>query len=68
VIVGDAYRDHAWLLQAVDTRLRQELAILHVVINEEKSRMVDLVHGETFSFLGFDLRRVKSRRGVWRPW
>ena len=29
---------------------------------------VDLAHGETFSFLGFDFRRVKSRRGVWRPW
>ena len=29
--------------------------------------MVDLAHGDTFSFLGFDFRRVKSRRGVWRP-
>ena len=67
VIVVDAYRDHAWLLQAVDKRLRQELALLQVAINEEKSRMVDLAHGETFSFLGFDFRRVKSRRGVWRP-
>jgi RNA-directed DNA polymerase len=68
VIVVDAYRDHAWLLQAVDTRLRQEWAILHVVINEEKSRIVDVAHGATFSFLGFDCRRVKSRSGVWRPW
>jgi RNA-directed DNA polymerase len=68
VILVDAYRDHAWLLQAVDKRLRQELAVLQVAINEEKSRMVDLAHGETFSFLGFDFRRVKSRSGVWRPW
>jgi RNA-directed DNA polymerase len=68
VIVVDAYRDHDWLLQAVDKRLRQEWAILQVAINEEKSRTVDLAHGETFRFLGFDLRRVKSRRGVWRPW
>ena len=30
--------------------------------------MVDLARGETFSFLGFDFRRLKSRRGVWRPW
>jgi RNA-directed DNA polymerase len=67
VILVDAYRDHAWLLHAVDKRLRQELAILQVAINEEKSRMVDLAHGDTFSFLGFDFRRVKSRRGVWRP-
>jgi RNA-directed DNA polymerase len=68
VLLVDAYRDHDGLLQAVDKRLRQELAILQVAINEEKSRTVDLAHGETFSFLGFDFRRVKSRRGVWRPW
>lgn len=68
VILVDAYRDHDWLLHAVDTRLRQELANLQVAINEEKSRLVDLARGETFSFLGFDFRRVKSRRGVWRPW
>ena len=48
--------------------LREALAVLHVTINEEKSRMVDLAHGETFSCLGCDFRRVKSRRGVWRPW
>jgi RNA-directed DNA polymerase len=68
VIVVDAYRDHAGLRHAVDKRLRQALAILQVAIKEEKSRMVDLAHGETFSFLGFDFRRVKSRKGVWRPW
>ena len=39
-----------------------------MTINEEKSRKVDLARGDTFSFLGFDFRRVKSRRGAWRPW
>jgi len=68
VILVDAHRRHEWLLQAVERRLREALAVLHVTINEEKSRMVDLARGETFSFLGFDFRRVKSRRGVWRPW
>jgi RNA-directed DNA polymerase len=68
VILVDGHRRHEWLLQAVERRLREELAVLHVTINEEKSRMVDLARGETFSFLGFDFRRVKSRRGVWRPW
>ena len=68
VMLGDASRDHDGLLHAVDTRLRQEWASLQVAINAEKSRIVDLAHGETFSFLGFDFRRVKSRRGVWRPW
>lgn len=68
VILVDAHRRHDWLLHAVEQRLREELAVLHVTLNEEKSRMVDLARGETFSFLGFDFRRIKSRRGVWRPW
>jgi RNA-directed DNA polymerase len=56
-----------WLLKAVEKRLREELAKLRVEINEEKSRIVDLAKGESFSFLGFDFRRMRSRRGVWRP-
>jgi RNA-directed DNA polymerase len=68
VILVDAHRRHDWLLHAVEQRLREELTVLQVTLNEEKSRTVDLARGETFSFLGFDFRRVKSRRGVWRPW
>jgi RNA-directed DNA polymerase len=68
VILVDAHHRHDWLLQAVEQRLREELMVLQVTINEEKSRTVDLARGETFSFLGFDFRRVKSRKGVWRPW
>ena len=68
VICVDAHRRHAWLLQAVEQRLREALTVLQVTINEEKSRTVDLARGETFSVLGFDFRRVKSRRGAWRPW
>jgi RNA-directed DNA polymerase len=68
VILVDAHRRHDWLLHAVEQRLREALAVLHVTLNAEKSRTVDLARGETFSFLGFDFRRVKSRRGVWRPW
>jgi RNA-directed DNA polymerase len=67
VILVDAHRRHEWLLHAVEQRLREELAVLHVTLNEEKSRMVDLARGETLSFLGFDFRRIKSRRGAWRP-
>jgi RNA-directed DNA polymerase len=66
VILVEAYPQHDGLLKAVDTRLREELATLQVAINEEKSRLVDLAQGEHFSFLGFDFRRVRSRRGVWR--
>jgi RNA-directed DNA polymerase len=65
VILIDAHRRHDWLMGAVEKRLRQELAELQVEINEEKSRIVDLGRGESFGFLGFDFRRVRSRRGVW---
>src|SRR6266571_3803803 len=68
VILVDAYPQHDWLLKAVDKRLREELATLQVAINEEKSRVVDLAQGEQCSFLGFDVRRVRSRQGVWRAW
>jgi RNA-directed DNA polymerase len=67
VILVDAYPRHDWLLRAAGKRLREELARLHVEINEEKSRVVDLGKGESFGFLGFAFRRVRSLRGVWRP-
>ena len=66
VILIDAYQRHDWLMAAVEKRLREELAELQVEINEEKSRIVDLRRGESFGFLGFDFRRVRSLRGVWR--
>ena len=67
VILVDGYRRHGWLLEAVDKRLREELAQLQVEINDEKSRVVDLTKGESFGFLGFDFRRVRSLKGTWRP-
>ena len=67
MILVDAYPRHDWLLKAVDKRLREELAKLHVRLNEEKSRVVDLAKGESFGFLGFDFRRIRCLRGRWRP-
>ena len=66
VVLIDAYKRHDWLLTAVMRRLREEFAKLKVEINEEKSQVVDLGRGESFGFLGFDFRRTRSRRGVWR--
>jgi RNA-directed DNA polymerase len=67
VILIDAYPQDDWLLGAVDKRLRQELATLQITINEAKSGVVDLGQGESFDFLGFNFRRVRSRKGVWQP-
>jgi len=65
VILIDGHPRHGWLLKAADKRLREEFAKLHVELNEEKSRMVDLTKDESFGFLGFEFRRVRSRKGAW---
>jgi RNA-directed DNA polymerase len=67
VILVDGYRRHDWLLRGVHRRLREELAKLDLRLNEQKTRIVDLTQGESFGFLGFDFRRLRSRRGVWWP-
>jgi RNA-directed DNA polymerase len=67
VILVHAHPRHDWVLRAVAQRLREELARLHVEVNEEKTRIVDLTKGECFGFLGFDFRRVRSLKGRWRP-
>ncbi len=67
VILVNNDRRQDWLMEAVARRLREELAKLDVRLNEEKSRIVDLSRGESFGFLGFDFRRVRSLRGRWRP-
>src|SRR5260370_23278693 len=67
VILINPHPLNRWLTKAVERRLREELAILKVQINEEKSRHVDLALGESFGFLGFDFRRVRARRGALRP-
>jgi RNA-directed DNA polymerase len=68
VVLVDAHARHDWLIEAVNKRLREELAKLHVEINAEKSRLVDLSKGESFGFLGFEFRWVRSRQGKWRPY
>ena len=44
-------------------RLQEQLTPLGVELNQEKTKVVDLLKGETFGFLGFDLRRVRRRKG-----
>ena len=66
VAVRDRKTDAGWL-QAIPKRLREEFVKIQVELNEEKSRIVDLTKGESFGFLGFDFRRVRSLKGRWRP-
>ena len=67
VILVDSHPRHGWLVQALIQRLCEELGKLRVQINDEKSRIVDLREKESFSFLGFEFRRVRSLQGCWRP-
>jgi len=67
VILIDAERQSGWLVEAVNRRLREEFVKLHVAINEDKSRMVDLRKEESFAFLGFQFRRILSFQRRWRP-
>jgi RNA-directed DNA polymerase len=67
VVLVDVHPRHAWLRTAVERRLREEFAKLQVAVNEDKSRRVDLTQGEGFGFLGFEFRRIRSRRGRWMP-
>ena len=67
VILVDSHPRQQWLRQAVEKRLREELVKLQVEVNEEKSRKVDLQQGGSFGFLGFEFRRIRSRRGRWMP-
>src|SRR5246127_2974155 len=66
-VLVDSHARHSWIAAAVKKRLREEFAKLRVEINEEKSRMVDLRKKESFGFLGFEFRLVRSRKGRWRP-
>lgn len=67
MILLDGHPRQVWLRQAVEKRLREELAKLQVEVNEEKSRRVDRQQGEGFGFLGFEFRRLRSQRGRWMP-
>lgn len=65
VIMVDGFRKWEWLLKAAYKRLVEEFEKLDVQMNQDKTRIVDLTQDQTFRFLGFDYRRVKTHRKVW---
>ena len=62
VVLIDAHPRNAWLLGAVNKRLREEFAKLQVEINEEKSRIVNLDRAASFGFLG----SISDACAVWK--
>jgi len=65
VVLVDGFWKWEWLLKAAYKRLAEEFDKLDVQMNQDKTRVVDLTKDQTFSFLGFDYRRRKTRRKVW---
>jgi Retron-type reverse transcriptase len=65
VILIDDHPKWNWLEKAAYKRLQEELSKLKVELNTEKTRIINLKTGETFGFLGFDFRRVKTKQGKW---
>lgn len=65
VILVKDDRKWDWLYDAVYKRLQEELNKLGVTLNTEKTKLVNLGKEETFTFLGFVFRRVKTRQGKW---
>jgi RNA-directed DNA polymerase len=67
VVRVDAHPRHQWFRGAISNRIREELAKIQVEVSEEKTRAVNLTGRESFGFLGFEFRRVRSRAGKWMP-
>jgi len=65
VILVDGQPQWDWLAKAANKRLLEELAKLDLQVNVDKTRVVDLTKGESFGFLGFDLRRFQTHQGKW---
>jgi group II intron reverse transcriptase/maturase len=62
ITVSGHHTKRGWAERA-QQRLQEQLAPLGVELNQEKTKVVDTLKGEAFGFLGFDLRRVRKRKG-----
>lgn len=60
ITVSGHHTKRGWAQRALQ-RLEEQLTLLGVTLNREKTKMVDTLKGEAFGFLGFDLRRVRKR-------
>jgi len=63
VITVSGHRSKRGWAERALSRLEEELAPLGISINGEKSRIINILSGESFGFLGFDIRRVPKKEG-----
>lgn len=62
VILVNGHPALAWLVKKAERRLREELSRLQVKLNLEKTKIVEMEQGETFSFLGFEYRLIQMKK------
>ncbi len=62
ITLSGHHTKRGWAQRALQ-RLQEQLEPLGVELNQEKTQVVDLLRGEAFGFLGFDLRHVRKRKG-----
>ena len=62
ITVSGHHTKRGWAKRALQ-RLQEQFTPLGVELNKEKTKVVDLLKGEAFGFLGFDLRRTRKRKG-----
>src|SRR5947209_11281424 len=62
ITVSGHHSKRGWAERALQ-RLQEQFALISVELNQEKTKVVNLLHGEAFGFLGFDLRRTRKRKG-----
>jgi group II intron reverse transcriptase/maturase len=60
ITVSGHHSKRGWAERALQ-RLKEQIAPLGVELNLEKTKMVNTLNGDAFGFLGFDLRRVRTR-------
>src|SRR3954447_20633395 len=62
ITISGHHTKRGWAERALE-RLQEQFALIGVELNQEKTKVVNLLHGEAFGFLGFDLRRTRKRKG-----
>jgi group II intron reverse transcriptase/maturase len=62
ITVSGHHTKKGWAERALQ-RLQEQLTPLGVELNKEKTKVINTLDGESFGFLGFDLRRIPTREG-----
>ena len=60
ITVSGHHTKRGWAERALQ-RLQEQIEALGVHLNMEKTKVVDMLDGGTFGFLGFDFRRILNR-------